>query len=120
MSDKLYKENSREFLKTTSILGSTVYFGSQVKASAQASSKNLKTEALALNGGSPAVTAQSGDATKWPIYGDEEIKLVTELIKSPGYAPIEEFEGAWKKYFDCPFAKAHCNGTNALTSTYLH
>lgn len=117
MSDKSSKENRREFLKTTSVIGSAIYLGSQVKASAQATSKDLKTEALALNGGSPAVTAKSGDATKWPIYGDEEIKLVTELIKNPGYAPIEEFEEAWKKFFDCPYAKAHCNGTNALTST---
>ena len=29
---------------------------------------------------------------------------------------MAEFEDAWKEYFDCEYAKAHCNGTSALTS----
>ncbi len=116
MNKKQITNGRREFLKTTATISTAIYLGSQVKASAQVSSESLKKETLALFGGSPAVSAHPSDATKWPIYGDEEIQLVTELIKNPSYAPIAEFEEAWKKHFDCPYVKAHCNGTSALTS----
>ncbi|MCA1901360.1 MAG: DegT/DnrJ/EryC1/StrS family aminotransferase [Candidatus Hydrogenedens sp.] len=117
MKNKNHHKTRREFIKDASIVGSTIYLGTQVKATAQNKSSDLKKEALALNGGAPAVKATPPDATKWPIYGDEEINLVTELLKNPGYGPIAEFEEAWKKHFDCPYVKAHCNGTSALTST---
>lgn len=111
------KKNRRDFLVSTTAMTSAIYLGTQVKATTQESSQPLKIESLALHGGSPAVTLQPANATKWPIYGDEEIQAVTELLRNPSYAPIEAFEQAWKKYFDCPYAKAHCNGTSALTST---
>ncbi|MCX8063928.1 MAG: DegT/DnrJ/EryC1/StrS family aminotransferase [Candidatus Hydrogenedentes bacterium] len=107
------KQPRREFIKTAGLLSSTTLLTNQIPK--QANPRKLET--LALNGGKPAVTITPPDATKWPIYTEEEIQAVSELLRNPSYAPIAEFEEAWKKYFECPFAKAHCNGTSALTST---
>jgi dTDP-4-amino-4,6-dideoxygalactose transaminase len=73
-------------------------------------------ETLALEGGSKAVTRPHGNATKWPLYGDEEIEAVAQLLRSPNYGPVAQLEEAWMEFHQCPFAKAHCNGTSALTS----
>ncbi len=73
-------------------------------------------ETLALNGGPKAVTTPHDKAVKWPLYGEEEKKAVYEFLDSPGYGPIEVLEKAWKEYHKMPYAKAHCNGTSALTS----
>jgi perosamine synthetase len=105
----------RDFLKTAGAIGAGLY-ASGAAAQAAAPTAPLKVEALALNGGPKAVTHAAGDATKWPLYGDEEIGLVSELLRNPGYGPVAEFEEAWKGHFGCPYAKAHCNGTSALTS----
>ncbi len=102
----------REFLKATGILTSAAFLTDQTKKQ----STPRKLETLAINGGKPAVTINPPNATKWPIYTEEEIQAVSDLLRNPSYAPIAEFEEAWKKYFDCPYAKAHCNGTSALTS----
>ncbi|HNZ48859.1 MAG TPA: DegT/DnrJ/EryC1/StrS family aminotransferase [Candidatus Hydrogenedentes bacterium] len=101
----------RDFLKTTGALGAGLYLGgAMTSGNAQAA------EALALKGGAKAVTASAEGSTRWPIYGSEEIEAVTALLKDPGYGPIAEFEEAWKVFHDCPFTKAHFNGTSALTS----
>ncbi len=104
----------RDFLKTAGALGAGLVASGAVTPSPAAAAG--KVEKLAMNGGPKAITAPAADATKWPLYGDEEIKLVSDLIRSPGYGPIAEFEDAWKAHFGCKYAKAHCNGTNALTS----
>ncbi len=100
----------RAFLKTTGALGAGLYLGGLTKSASAAG------EALALEGGPKAVTHAAVNATKWPLYGSEEIELITALLQNPSYAPVAEFEEAWKAFFECPYAKAHCNGTNALTS----
>jgi dTDP-4-amino-4,6-dideoxygalactose transaminase len=100
----------RDFMRTVGALSAGVALTPSLAAAAPA-----KLEALALNGGPKAVT-HVADATKWPLYGDAEIEAVVELLKSPNYGPVETFEEAWKAYHDCPYAKAHCNGTSALTS----
>lgn len=104
----------RDFLRTAGVLGAGLAVSGAV--SPRAASAQAKVETLALNGGPKAVTAAAADATKWPIYGDEEIGLVTELLRNPGYGPVAEFEEAWREFHGCPYAKAHCNGTSALTS----
>lgn len=105
----------RDFLKTAGAIGVGLYAtGADAQATATAAPR--KVEALALNGGPKAVTHPVGDAAKWPLYGDEEIGLVSELLRNPGYGPVAELEDAWKAHFGCAFAKAHCNGTSALTS----
>ena len=85
-------------------------------AAAAGNSRPRPTERLAIDGGPKAVTAEVSGATSWPLYGDEEIELVSQLLRSPNYEPIAEFEKAWCAYHGCPYAKAHCNGTSALTS----
>ena len=108
------KTTRRSFMRAAGALGAGLYLGGVSGSKAAAASAKLET--LALNGGPKAVTASAGGATKWPLYGDEEIQAVTELLKSPNYGPVAKFEEAWKAYHECPHAKAHCNGTSALTS----
>ncbi len=109
------KGTRRNFLKTAGALGAGLYMAGAAKLKSAKAAPSAK-EALALNGGPKAVTKTAGDSQKWPLYGEEEIKQVTKLIQSPGYGPVAELEEAWKAHFGSPFAKAHCNGTNALTS----
>ncbi|HNR33381.1 MAG TPA: DegT/DnrJ/EryC1/StrS family aminotransferase [Candidatus Hydrogenedentes bacterium] len=108
------KETRRGFLKTASAAGAALYLGGV--ESGKAAAAPAKVETLALNGGPKAVTAAAAGATKWPLYGEDEIAAVAELLRSPGYGPVAEFEEAWKSYHGCAYVKAHCNGTNALTS----
>lgn len=103
----------RGFLRTAGALGAGAYLGGAARTPGAAAAK---LETLALNGGPKAVAAAPGAATKWPLYGDAEIQGVVELLKNPNYGPVAEFEKAWKEYHECPYAKAHCNGTSALTS----
>jgi len=105
----------RDFLKTAGALGAGMVASGAITP-ARAADAPRKVEALAMNGGPKAITNPGTDSTKWPLYGDEEIDLVSKLLRSPGYGPIAEFEDAWKAHFGCKYAKAHCNGTNALTS----
>lgn len=99
----------RNFLKSTGALGAGLYLGSLAQSAGAA-------ETLALEGGPKAVTHVAANAGKWPLYGQEEIELVTALLQNPSYAPVAEFEEAWKAFHECPYVKAHCNGTSALTS----
>lgn len=112
------KSTRRDFMKTAGAVGVGLYV-SGTAGTKTAMAAPAKQETLALDGGPKAVAAAAGDSTKWPLYGDEEIQAVTELLKNPNYAPVAEFEEAWKKYHGCEFAKAHCNGTNALTSMWF-
>ncbi len=120
MSTKLGipRTTRRSFIKTASALGASAYLAgiSRLKTAMAAPAK---LETLALDGGPKAVTAPGLNATKWPLYGDQEIDAVVELLKNPGYGPVAEFEEAWKAYHGCAFAKAHCNGTSALTSMWF-
>ncbi len=104
----------RDFLKTTSALSAGLYLGGL--AGAKTATAADKVETLALNGGAKAVTHPAAAATKWPLYGAEEIEAVTQLLQDPNYGPVAEFEEAWQAYHSCNYVKAHCNGTSALTS----
>jgi dTDP-4-amino-4,6-dideoxygalactose transaminase len=109
------KGTRRSFLTTAGAFGAGLYLSGVTKAK-QAIGATAKQETLAVNGGPKAVTREAGDSQKWPLYGDEEIQAVTELLKSPDYKPVALLEEAWKEHFQCAYAKAHCNGTSALTS----
>ncbi|HDP34316.1 MAG TPA: twin-arginine translocation signal domain-containing protein, partial [Candidatus Hydrogenedentes bacterium] len=107
------KGTRRDFLKTTGALGAGLYVSGLTGGASRAAAQ---TETLALNGGPKAVTHVATAATKWPLYGAEEIDLVTQLLQDPNYGPVAEFEEAWQQYHGCNYVKAHCNGTSALTS----
>ncbi len=110
------RQNTRRgFLKAAGALGASLYL-SDLSAGSPAANAQAKKETLAIDGGPKAVTHAVPNAQKWPLYGDEEIRAVTELLRNPDYKPVAEFEEAWKAYHGCPYAKAHCNGTSALTS----
>lgn len=112
------QDTRRGFLKTAGTLAAGAVVASRIEA-APARAADLKLETLGLNGGPRTIVRSAGEATKWPLYGNEEIEAVTALLKKPSYAPVAELEQAWKAYFGCPFVKAHCNGTNALTSMWF-
>ncbi|NUQ64321.1 MAG: DegT/DnrJ/EryC1/StrS family aminotransferase [Pirellulales bacterium] len=106
-------QNSRRmFLKSTGALAAGMYLSGSDTAKAQV-------ETLAMNGGPKAVTASHGDATTWPRYGKEEEEAVVELVRSPGYGPIEALEKDWKGFFGLPYCKAHYNGTSAITAMFF-
>ena len=103
-------DSRRGFLKKGSATVAGVYLGTLGARRAT----GAKAEALALAGGPKSVTIRPD--TRWPRFGDEEVADVSRLILKPNYKPNDRFEAAWKKYFGCPFARAHCNGTSALGS----
>jgi len=106
------RSTRRTFLKSTGAVAAGLTLGGRVL-----SQGNVET--LAMNGGSKAVTAAHGDATRWPLYGPEEERVVLELVRNPDYAPIDALEADWRKYLGVPHAKAHMNGTSALTSMFF-
>ncbi|HWB96855.1 MAG TPA: DegT/DnrJ/EryC1/StrS family aminotransferase [Bryobacteraceae bacterium] len=79
-------------------------------------------EALALDGGSKAVTFpddRHSALIRWPQYGPAEKKALHDLIDSGRfYEELPLFEKEWQAYTKAPFVKAHMNCTSALTSMY--
>lgn len=108
------KTSRRSFIKTAGALGAGMYLAGVTKIKQVMGAP--ATEKLAIDGGAKAITAAAEGSQRWPLYGDEEIQAVVELLKSPGYGPVKELEDAWKAHFGSPYVKAHCNGTSALTS----
>ena len=106
------RNTRRDFLKSSGSLAAGMYLTRTRTARAAG-------EMLALKGGPKAVTAPFGDASKWPRYGKEEEEAVVELIRSPGYGPIESLEKEWKEYFKLRYCKAHYNGTSAITAMFF-
>ncbi|MBI5690237.1 MAG: DegT/DnrJ/EryC1/StrS family aminotransferase [Verrucomicrobia bacterium] len=84
-----------------------------------AASGSAPREKLALQGGPKAVTLPPGEATRWPVFGEEEERAVLAVLRDPGYAPIPLLESEWKEHFRVPFARAYCNGTSALTTMFF-
>lgn len=76
-------------------------------------------ETLALNGGPKAVTLSSSDAAHWPRYDAADEQAVLELMRAPGYDPIDRLEEDWRSFIGVPHAKAHCNGTSVLASMFF-
>lgn len=99
----------RSFLKSTGAAA----VGLSVAARA---ARSAPTETLAIAGGPKAVTFPTEKATEWPLYGKEEEQAVLALVRKPSYSPIAPFEKEWAEFHGMPYAKAHCNGTSALTS----
>jgi len=78
---------------------------------------------LALTGGPQTVTYPAGRhsfVTNWPRYGAAEKKALHALIdEGKFYDELPKFEKEWRDYTKTPFAKAHHNGTSALTSMFF-
>jgi len=76
------------------------------------------TETLALLGGPKAVTA--ADLYRWPVLGDEEIALVTQLMRAgeisitAGTGVIADCEQAFARFVGAPYALLQCTGTSTL------
>jgi perosamine synthetase len=78
---------------------------------------------LALNGGPQTVTYPAGRHsffTSWPRYGAAEKKALHAMIDDGKfYDELPKLEKEWRDYTKTPFAKAHHNGTSALTSMFF-
>jgi dTDP-4-amino-4,6-dideoxygalactose transaminase len=83
-------------------------------------------QALAVNGGEPAVTRPLGK--KWPIWDDNERRLLGEVLESGkrwrgGYqaaseSKVGQFEAAFARVQDAKHGIAVTNGTAALECAY--
>lgn len=102
----------RAFLKTTGVAAAGLAMAGQQQARGAV-------ETLAMDGGPKAVTVASGNAWKWPLYGDAEEQAVLQLLRSPNYNPIAKLEEEWCEHFGVPYSKAHYNGTSALIAMYF-
>lgn len=112
------KPNRRSFLSTTTGLAAAgALSGSAAAGSAR------RPEALALDGGSKAVTIPDSEIkalSHWPRYGEAEKAALAKLIDANAYYPeLARFEKEWQTYTGSAFVKAHCNCSSALTSMYF-
>jgi dTDP-4-amino-4,6-dideoxygalactose transaminase len=86
-------------------------------------SANPARETLALDGGAKTVTypsAKHASAVRWPRFGAAEKQALHALIDSNKYyEELPLLEKEWREYTKVPFAKAHINGTSALTSMFF-
>ena len=104
----------RTFLKSAGAVAAGLVAQSGTRAAAD--------ETLALLGGQPAVSYPRNrhtEASRWPLYDAEDEQAVLNVLRHPGYGPIAALEKEWKDFLQVPFVKAHCNGTNALTSMFF-
>jgi len=74
---------------------------------------------LALSGGPKAVTAPHDAAIHWPQYGKDEEDAMLAMLRAPSYDAVKQLEDEWSQFLGVPYAKAHCNGTSALTSMFF-
>ncbi|MBN1589322.1 MAG: DegT/DnrJ/EryC1/StrS family aminotransferase [Pirellulales bacterium] len=108
--DRKTTNSRRGFLKKSSAAVAGLYLSTLGTRRAA----GAKLEALALNGGPKSVTIRPD--TRWPRFSEEAAADAAKLILRPSYKPNDQFEAMWKARFNCPFARAHCNGTSALGS----
>lgn len=72
---------------------------------------------LALHGGSPAITIDQTEASRWPIVGQQEMDAVADVTSNGGWSDNEtaiRLEEQWAAYLGVRYALAHNNGTSAL------
>lgn len=78
---------------------------------------------LAIDGGAPAVTSQP--PIKWPVYDDDDIRRVTEQLRSGKVyfwdesGPAAELEACLRRLLDVERVLTFSNGTAALRAAYF-
>jgi perosamine synthetase len=111
----------RTFLKSTGAMAA----GMTMMGSANSRAADTNPEALAVDGGKPAVTIPAKERAavhKWPQYGDAEkeaLKAAIDLDAEQIYQYLPELEKKWKAFNQVPFCKSHCNGTGAMEANYF-
>ncbi len=80
-------------------------------------------ETLAISGGPKTVSVpatRQAEIFKWPRYGEEEKRIVVELLENnKSYQEIPLLEREIKEHLGAPYVKAHINGTSALMSMFF-
>ncbi len=83
-------------------------------------SNTATTDRPAILGGRPAVTmdpARIADANRWPIITDEEVDVVTEILRSGELSihPVAQaLESDYREFLGVKHALACCNGTSGI------
>lgn len=72
----------------------------------------------AMLGGEP-VRKKADKWTKWPIIGDNDVKMITEVLKSGLWNRLQgpvtpKFESVWAERMQAKYCLATANGTSAL------
>jgi perosamine synthetase len=68
------------------------------------------------------VTMEQHDATKWPLFGEEEERALLQVLRDGDLSchPVtRRLEQDYCKYFGREYALAHCNGTAALMAAFF-
>jgi len=76
-------------------------------------------EQLAIKGGPPAVKEDHPEVFKWPVFGEEELQVIKDLLEGKEkniYSEIENFERDFMKYIGAKYVLAHNNGTSSIHS----
>src|SRR3990167_2351395 len=75
----------------------------------------------AILGGYPAVTLDQQEANRWPVLTSDDEKAVIEIMRDGDISThpvIRDLENDYRRFFDMPYALAHCNGTSALMAAF--
>ena len=102
--------NRRRFLKAAGAVAAGATLTRVARAGANP-------DALALNGGTPAVTVplkKQLPVLKWPQYAAAEkdaVKAALDCDCGNVYHYLYDLEDKWRKYVGTPFVKSHMNGT---------
>jgi dTDP-4-amino-4,6-dideoxygalactose transaminase len=110
--------NRRHFLKAASALAAGTTLTQVARAGANP-------DALAVNGGAPAVTVplkKQLPVLKWPQYAEAEkaaVKAALDCDCGNVYHYLYDLEDKWRAYVQAPFVKSHMNGTSAITAMFF-
>ena len=110
--------NRRHFLKAAGAVAAGATLTRVARAGANP-------DALALNGGAPAVTVplkKQLPVLKWPQYAAAEkdaVKAALDCDCGNVYHYLYDLEDKWRKYVGTPFVKSHMNGTSAITAMFF-
>lgn len=107
----------RTFMKATGAIaaGAMLSPGSTAQAA----------ETLALKGGKSVVTLPKDQVTeivKWPQYEPADRDAIVEILSQEDgrmYDHLPALDKEWCEFNGVPYARAHCNGTGALTTMYF-
>jgi len=77
----------------------------------------MKTEKLAIHGGTPCVASQDPTLFHWPIITEEDERAVIDVLRAGKMSALDitrEFEREYAEWTGAKFALGYCNGTASL------
>ena len=122
-ADASHEMGRRVFIKAAGVAAAGAALSQTPLKALADTEKAIRKDALANEGGTKTVTVSPeriAALKRWPRYGETEKKRLHEMIdQGITYSELKQFEKEWMAYTGAPFAKAHMNGSSALTSMYF-